>query len=126
VSKGYYVRSLARDLGAHLGVPAHLAALRRVASGPFTLARAQPLVAEALRAALVPLDEAARAALPVGRLTDDGVLRARRGQRVSVTDFVELPPEGEAAAWLDGGGRLVAVGGRAEGDQFIIHRGFTG
>jgi tRNA pseudouridine55 synthase len=27
-SKGYYVRSLARDLGEHLGVPAHLSALR--------------------------------------------------------------------------------------------------
>src|SRR4051812_19613517 len=31
-SKGYYVRALARDLGATLGVPAHLSALRRLAS----------------------------------------------------------------------------------------------
>ena len=37
-AKGYYVRSLARDLGAALGVPAHLAALRRTRVGAFDLA----------------------------------------------------------------------------------------
>src|ERR1700690_4457995 len=34
-SKGYYVRSLARDLGDALNCPAHLGALRRVGTGPF-------------------------------------------------------------------------------------------
>jgi len=38
--KGYYVRSLARDLGEALGVPAHLAALRRTRVGAFGLERA--------------------------------------------------------------------------------------
>ena len=42
-SAGYYVRSLARDLGQHLGVPAHLSGLRRTASGAFTLSHARPL-----------------------------------------------------------------------------------
>ncbi|GEJ59450.1 tRNA pseudouridine(55) synthase TruB [Anaeromyxobacter diazotrophicus] len=41
--KGTYVRTLAADLGVALGVPAHLAALRRVAAGPFTLDDAIPL-----------------------------------------------------------------------------------
>jgi tRNA pseudouridine55 synthase len=41
--KGTYVRTLAADLGGALGVPAHLAALRRTAAGPFTLAQAIPL-----------------------------------------------------------------------------------
>ena len=36
-SKGTYVRSLAHDLGRVLGTGAHLAALRRTRSGPFTL-----------------------------------------------------------------------------------------
>jgi tRNA pseudouridine55 synthase len=36
-SKGTYIRSLARDLGAVLGVGAHLSNLVRVRSGPFTL-----------------------------------------------------------------------------------------
>jgi tRNA pseudouridine55 synthase len=42
-SKGYYVRSLARDLGRALSVGAHVRALRRTAVGPFTVERATPL-----------------------------------------------------------------------------------
>ncbi len=37
VSKGTYIRAIARDLGAKLGVPAHLTALRRTASGPYNI-----------------------------------------------------------------------------------------
>ena len=36
-SKGTYIRTLAEDLGAALGVPAHVAALRRSQSGPFAV-----------------------------------------------------------------------------------------
>jgi tRNA pseudouridine55 synthase len=43
VSAGYYVRSLARDLGIHLGVPAHLTALRRTGSGDWSLEQAHSL-----------------------------------------------------------------------------------
>lgn len=38
--KGTYIRSLARDLGLKLGTGGHLAALRRTAVGPYTLAMA--------------------------------------------------------------------------------------
>ncbi|HEX6121811.1 MAG TPA: tRNA pseudouridine(55) synthase TruB [Ktedonobacterales bacterium] len=48
--KGTYIRSLAYDLGEQLGPGAHLAALTRTRSGPFTLA--QSLTLEALEAAL--------------------------------------------------------------------------
>jgi tRNA pseudouridine55 synthase len=41
--KGTYVRTLAADLGRALGVPAHLASLRRTAAGPFTIDQAVPL-----------------------------------------------------------------------------------
>lgn len=37
VSKGTYIRSLARDLGASLGCPAHVGALRRTEAGPISL-----------------------------------------------------------------------------------------
>lgn len=37
VGKGFFVRSLARDLGVAVGCPAHLSALRRTASGGYTL-----------------------------------------------------------------------------------------
>lgn len=40
VSSGTYIRALARDLGADLGCGAHLAALRRTAVGPFSVAGA--------------------------------------------------------------------------------------
>ena len=36
-SKGTYIRTLAEDLGAALGVPAHVSTLRRCQSGPFAL-----------------------------------------------------------------------------------------
>jgi tRNA pseudouridine55 synthase len=42
-TKGTYVRSLAHDLGQKLGCGAHLAALRRTASGKFDVANAMPL-----------------------------------------------------------------------------------
>jgi tRNA pseudouridine55 synthase len=42
-SKGFFVRSLAAGLGEALGCGAHLIALRRTHSGPFTLAQAIPL-----------------------------------------------------------------------------------
>ena len=66
-SKGTYIRTLAEDIGRALGCGAHLAALRRTASGPLSLARAVSL--EALEA----LDESARLALmlPVDSLLAD-------------------------------------------------------
>jgi len=42
-SKGFFVRTLAYDIGRALGCGAHLEALRRTMSGPFTLAQALPL-----------------------------------------------------------------------------------
>jgi tRNA pseudouridine55 synthase len=42
-TKGTYIRSIAHDLGQKLGCGAHLAALRRCASGKFDVAGALPL-----------------------------------------------------------------------------------
>ncbi len=129
VAKGYYVRSLARDLGARLGVPAHLAALRRTASGALTLERAVPLDAgaDALRAALIPLEDAARLGLPGAQLTEEGARRARLGQRLSAEDFAGPPPE-QAAAWLGPDGRLVAIGAPVADttNGWSVLRGFVG
>src|SRR5438552_2376778 len=47
-TKGTYVRSVAHELGQKLGCGAHLATLRRVASGKFDVAQSMPL-AEALK-----------------------------------------------------------------------------
>ncbi|MCP3916833.1 MAG: tRNA pseudouridine(55) synthase TruB [bacterium] len=59
--KGFYVRSLARDLGERLGTGGHCASIRRTAVGPFTLAMATALddVPEPLTDEhLIPADEA--------------------------------------------------------------------
>ncbi len=127
VSKGYYLRALARDLGARLGVPAHLSQLRRTQSGAFTIDEASPLDAspEALRAAILPLAEAVRRALPSALLTDAGALRARQGKRLTAADFSAPPPPEGAAAWLDPSGKLVAIG-EPEGDALVVLRGFGG
>ena len=41
-SSGTYIRAIARDLGAALGVGGHLTALRRTAVGPFAIATPTP------------------------------------------------------------------------------------
>jgi len=64
-SKGTFVRSLAHDLGATLGCGAHLSALRRLASGTFTIEESVTLDAlraaadqDGLQAYLVPMQRA--------------------------------------------------------------------
>jgi tRNA pseudouridine55 synthase len=60
-SSGTYVRAIARDLGAALGVGGHLTALRRTAVGGFSLAEATTLdeLAERDDPVTLPLDAAA-------------------------------------------------------------------
>ena len=131
VSKGYYVRALARDLGLALGVPAHLSQLRRISSGSFTLAEACSWPPPS-PPPLLPLREILPRLLPTLRLTDEGVRRARAGQALSGADFLDAPPEpletGERApptcAWVDQSGLPVALGAR-EGDLFRVRRGFV-
>jgi tRNA pseudouridine55 synthase len=140
VSKGFYVRALARDLGETLQVPAHLSSLRRVSSGPFTLEEALPNDAtrEALLGGVEPLARVVARVLPVCRLSAEGRERARRGQTLGPEHFV-LPPVDRLSAWLDSAGELVAIGrredarrfdsgresGSAGADCFAVERGFS-
>jgi tRNA pseudouridine55 synthase len=122
VSKGYYVRALARDLGERLGMPAHLSSLRRLASGPFQLAQAvawpppEP-------PPLLGLAQAATAALPVARLQADAVSRARQGKKLEASDFIERPTGTAPAAWLAPDGELIAIGTTQA--PFQVLRGFN-
>jgi tRNA pseudouridine55 synthase len=63
-SSGTYVRALARDLGAGLGVGGHLTMLRRTRVGPYGLSLAHTLEQLAEDFALLPIADAARAAFP--------------------------------------------------------------
>src|SRR5207253_5650354 len=83
-SAGFYIRSLAHDLGERLGVGAHVAALRRTRSGDSTLEQAVPLHVieqdpDRAVAALVPLGLLLPAWSAVV-LTYDGVRRAVQGR----------------------------------------------
>lgn len=119
-TKGYYVRALARDLGEALGVPAHLASLRRVASGGLSVAQATTLDGD-LRRALVPLPLAVASLMPTRSLTLEGAARARQGKTLSRDDFLD-EPDTDVEGWLLGE-EVVAIG-RAEGDGFRVVRGF--
>lgn len=110
VSKGYYVRSLARDVSEFLQIPGCLSALRRLASGVFTLdhAHSWPPVDGQLPAPL-STSLAAQFALPHGTLTAEGELRARQGKRLTDAHFT-VAPTASPAAWLSEAGSLVAIG----------------
>ena len=126
VSKGYYVRALARDLGHTLEVPAHLSSLRRVASGTFDLGEALPWSAsrEDLAEAMQSVERAAERVLPSSRLSEEGQRRARHGQPMDEDHFVEAAAA-ELSAWFGPDGGLVAIGRRGTDGGFTVERGFN-
>ena len=124
VSKGYYVRSLARDLGQAWGVPAHLCALRRTSSGPFDLAQCVVPDTPELATHLIALEVAATTALPKAVLTADGAKQAGHGGPMTSGDFSLPPPEQGPSAWCDPDGHLRAVGSFKKGRPVVL-RGFT-
>ena len=103
-SGGTYVRALARDLGRAAGSAAHLKALRRRQSGPFSVDHAVTLVGlemgveEHVRPALECLE-----GLSVESLDSAAIERVKRGQAVGAS------APGERAALVDHERRLVAV-----------------
>jgi tRNA pseudouridine55 synthase len=102
--KGTYVRSIAHDLGGRLGVPAHLAALRRTHVGRFDVAAAKDVFAEGEPPALIGLTEAVAHLPPVA--IDEAVERRVRMGQQAVLKELALP--GGAAALVNAG-RLVAI-----------------
>ncbi|MEU1854060.1 tRNA pseudouridine(55) synthase TruB [Streptomyces sp. NPDC019990] len=63
-SSGTYIRALARDLGADVGVGGHLTALRRTRVGPYKLDAARTLDQLQQELTVMPIAEAAAAAFP--------------------------------------------------------------
>ncbi|MBK6690843.1 MAG: tRNA pseudouridine(55) synthase TruB [Myxococcales bacterium] len=121
VSKGYYVRALARDLGTTLGVPSHLTALRREASGCFKVDAACPLTTADLASRLIPVRAAAALAIGEVQLTERGEADARAGRPVQPADL-SAACEGPRA-WVAPGGDLIAIGHLVEGVGRVL-RGF--
>ncbi|MDR1119093.1 MAG: tRNA pseudouridine(55) synthase TruB [Bifidobacteriaceae bacterium] len=105
-SSGTYVRALARDLGAALGVGGHLTALRRLTVGPFRVEDAASLEDLEERFAVQPLGAAAAALFPVRRLDADEARAVAYGQRIpggedeSGGPVAGIGPEGDLVAML--------------------------
>jgi tRNA pseudouridine55 synthase len=122
-TSGFYVRSLAHDIGQTLGCGAHLEALRRTRVGRFQVADAATL--DALEAAgtaaqgrLIPLNTLL-ADLPAATLTDEGARRASNGNAVGpghLAGDVPEPAIPSKVRLLDPSGTLLALAeARADG-----------
>jgi len=115
-SKGTYVRTLAEDIGTALGCGAHVAQLRRVASGQFgeadavSLERLQQLRDagdfEALDALVLPPERAVQH-LPAVVVAEAGLFYLCQGQPVMVAT---VPPERGMVRVLDADGEFRGVG----------------
>ena len=114
-SKGTYIRALAEDLGAALGVPAHVSALRRYQSGPFAIddcVTPEQLTAVKesgtdtdLDALLQPIESCIQH-LPRLSLSEAATFYIRQGQPVLVPNG----PQSGMVRIADAGGLFLGVG----------------
>jgi tRNA pseudouridine55 synthase len=108
VSSGTYLRSLARDVGKALGVPAHLSGLVRTRVGKFKLEQAVEL--EDLRGA-TPIPELDALEMPRIEVTPKQAKDTRDGKKLEhdvVGQFV-LTLEGQLVAVVEGDGTRLKV-----------------
>ncbi|KRB82779.1 pseudouridine synthase [Sphingomonas sp. Root710] len=109
VSKGTYIRSLARDIARALGSVGHVTMLRRTKAGPFTLDAAISLdkleelaKARRLETALLPLT-AGLDDIPALSVTPDQARALRQGRRltgIAASAGLNLAMEGETPVAL--------------------------
>ncbi len=122
-SSGTYIRAIARDLGAALGVGGHLTALRRIRVGPYLIRDARTLDQLAASLQVIPLADAAAAAFPRRDLTADEARLVAHGGRLpgaamSQPATAEPRPPGTQPArtgMVPGGGADGVPGGGADG-----------
>jgi tRNA pseudouridine55 synthase len=116
-SSGTYIRALARDLGAELGIGGHLSALRRTRSGPYLASQARTLDELTAGVSVIPLAAAAAAAFPRRELTAEQAGALAHGARLDPGGTGSEPvaafaPDGSLVALLtdaDGRARSLAV-----------------
>ncbi|WP_235737642.1 tRNA pseudouridine(55) synthase TruB [Nocardioides alcanivorans] len=108
-SSGTYIRAIARDLGADLGVGGHLTALRRTAVGPFDLETAHTLEELDQEFRLLPIADAARLSFPTVELDETQAAAVRVGKRL------DLRVQGLTAVFGPEGDFLALYEPRSEG-----------
>ncbi|GAA5054217.1 tRNA pseudouridine55 synthase [Thermocatellispora tengchongensis] len=109
-SSGTYIRSLARDLGADLGVGGHLTYLRRTRVGPYDLSMARTIEELSRECAILPIAEAVAAAFPRRDLTAEEARLVSHGGRLPAAGQPAGPtgafaPDGTLIALLEVQGR---------------------
>jgi len=99
VSKGTYIRSLARDIARGLGTTGHVSMLRRTKAGPFTLEHAISLdklneigKGADIKDYLLPL-EAGLDDIPAFDLTSDQARLLRQGMTLDEQDLIRNPAQ---------------------------------
>ena len=115
-SSGTYIRALARDLGAALGVGGHLTELRRTRVGRFKVEDAIDLTsAQPNGLPLIPAVDAASACLPVLEISVSDELALRQGKRIN--GHVDTPTAVIRGAVLVG---VVESAGEAQLKSLVI------
>lgn len=104
-SSGTYIRALARDLGAGLGVGGHLTALRRTRVGPYGIDAARTLDQHQEELTVMPVAEAAAAAFPRWDVDEKRAKLLLNGVRLDMPSY----PPGPVAVFGPDGAFLVLV-----------------
>ncbi len=104
-SSGTYVRALARDLGAALGVGGHLTMLRRTRVGGFGLDLARTLDEHERQLSVVDLSDAARGAFATHALSEAEATDVRFGRVLTGVDLGAPGP----VALFDPAGEFLAL-----------------
>ncbi|WP_204011950.1 tRNA pseudouridine(55) synthase TruB [Sphaerimonospora thailandensis] len=105
-SSGTYIRALARDLGAALGVGGHLTRLRRTRVGPYGLAAARTIEDLARECVIMPIADAVTAAFPRRDVTAQDARLVAHGGRLPAAGLGPGPvgvfgPEGALLALVE-------------------------
>lgn len=110
-SSGTYIRALARDLGAALGVGGHLTALRRTRVGPYDLSMARTVERLSTDCAILPMAEAVAAAFPRRDVTAEEAGVVAHGGRLPSLGLGRGPigvfgPDGTLLALVEEDGKI--------------------
>ena len=120
ISAGGYVRSVAHELGQSMATGAHLASLRRIASGPFLVEDAMPLDRVELLAregsliGHLPHPRTILPELPSVTADQETVGRMRNGMQINLPEFTQAP----LVKIFLGQKELVGIGRRIAGTLF--------
>jgi H/ACA ribonucleoprotein complex subunit 4 len=109
---GTYIRKLCHDIGESLGTGAHMASLRRIGIGPFSIGDAVTMeqLESQGKSCLFPLEDALeRIGLPSAAITGESIRKLRNGIPLDLTEVEPGPPCGKMTGIYDSRKILIAL-----------------